>query len=228
MVNECKDCGVHVIRRTWCASFCPSCRWHVRLAFPWWAGEWHRPWWHDAADRNAAPVTQHVPRPVAWITIWPGLRITLPAHTGGSKHMLCSCMSRCRRACVKRFIWVCLQSQGERLLSRDAPEELKQQPLALGYYVSTAPADSLPHWFWASCPQAQHQCPLFLKVRAAVVLHWLTEMNVYFASVRHISPCSFQLLVGPAYRERQDRKIKTISLQFVADILTATKRFLQL
>uniref|UniRef100_A0A672RHJ6 Mediator of RNA polymerase II transcription subunit 13 n=1 Tax=Sinocyclocheilus grahami TaxID=75366 RepID=A0A672RHJ6_SINGR len=54
-------------------------------------------------------------------------------------------------------------SQGERLLSRDAPEELKQQPLALGYYVSTAPADSLPHWFWASCPQAQHQCPLFLK-----------------------------------------------------------------
>uniref|UniRef100_A0A8C2CM66 Mediator of RNA polymerase II transcription subunit 13 n=1 Tax=Cyprinus carpio TaxID=7962 RepID=A0A8C2CM66_CYPCA len=42
-------------------------------------------------------------------------------------------------------------------------EELKQQPLALGYYVSTAPADSLPHWFWASCPQAQHQCPLFLK-----------------------------------------------------------------
>uniref|UniRef100_A0A8C2CRU9 Mediator of RNA polymerase II transcription subunit 13 n=1 Tax=Cyprinus carpio TaxID=7962 RepID=A0A8C2CRU9_CYPCA len=55
------------------------------------------------------------------------------------------------------------RSQGERLLSRDAPEELKQQPLALGYYVSTAPADSLPHWFWASCPQAQHQCPLFLK-----------------------------------------------------------------
>ncbi|XP_067261608.1 mediator of RNA polymerase II transcription subunit 13-like isoform X1 [Chanodichthys erythropterus] len=55
------------------------------------------------------------------------------------------------------------RSQSERLLSRDAPEELKQQPLALGYYVSTAPADGLPNWFWASCPQAQHQCPLFLK-----------------------------------------------------------------
>ncbi|KAK2911437.1 hypothetical protein Q8A67_003570 [Cirrhinus molitorella] len=55
------------------------------------------------------------------------------------------------------------RSQGERLMSRDAPEELKQQPLALGYYVSTAPADGLPHWFWASYPQAQHQCPLFLK-----------------------------------------------------------------
>ncbi|KAJ8286318.1 hypothetical protein GJAV_G00037090 [Gymnothorax javanicus] len=55
------------------------------------------------------------------------------------------------------------RSQGERLLSREAPEELKQQPLALGYYVSTARADDLPQWFWASCPQAQNQCPHFLK-----------------------------------------------------------------
>lgn len=61
------------------------------------------------------------------------------------------------------LLWV--QSQGERLLSRDSPpEELKQQPLALGYYVSTAKANGLPHWFWASCPQAESQCPLFLKV----------------------------------------------------------------
>lgn len=53
----------------------------------------------------------------------------------------------------------------QRLLSRDnPPEELKQQPLALGYYVSTAKANGLPHWFWASCPQAESQCPLFLKV----------------------------------------------------------------
>lgn len=58
-----------------------------------------------------------------------------------------------------------VQREGERLLSRDSPpEELKQQPLALGYYVSTAPANGLPHWFWASCPQAESQCPLFLKV----------------------------------------------------------------
>ncbi|XP_063769367.1 mediator of RNA polymerase II transcription subunit 13-like isoform X2 [Pseudophryne corroboree] len=55
------------------------------------------------------------------------------------------------------------RSQGERLLSREAPEELKQQPLALGYYVSTAKAENLPEWFWSSCPQAQNQCPLFLK-----------------------------------------------------------------
>ncbi|XP_061703731.1 mediator of RNA polymerase II transcription subunit 13-like isoform X3 [Syngnathoides biaculeatus] len=56
------------------------------------------------------------------------------------------------------------RSQGERLLSRDnPPEELKQQPLALGYYVSTAQAGGLPHWFWAPYPQAENQCPLFLK-----------------------------------------------------------------
>ncbi|CAJ0935827.1 unnamed protein product [Ranitomeya imitator] len=55
------------------------------------------------------------------------------------------------------------RGQGERLLSRETPEELKQQPLALGYYVSTAKAENLPEWFWSSCPQAQNQCPLFLK-----------------------------------------------------------------
>ncbi|KAG8146219.1 hypothetical protein E2320_012593 [Naja naja] len=55
------------------------------------------------------------------------------------------------------------RSQGERLLSREAPEELKQQPLALGYFVSTAKAENLPQWFWSSCPHAQNQCPLFLK-----------------------------------------------------------------
>lgn len=63
------------------------------------------------------------------------------------------------------MVFSCMQREGERLLSRDSPpEELKQQPLALGYYVSTAPANGLPHWFWASCPQAESQCPLFLKV----------------------------------------------------------------
>lgn len=69
------------------------------------------------------------------------------------------------------------QSQGERLLSREAPEELKQQPLALGYFVSTAKAENLPQWFWSSCPQARNQCPLFLKVGWCFLKfkrnHWL-------------------------------------------------------
>uniref|UniRef100_A0A673H6H5 Mediator of RNA polymerase II transcription subunit 13 n=1 Tax=Sinocyclocheilus rhinocerous TaxID=307959 RepID=A0A673H6H5_9TELE len=38
-----------------------------------------------------------------------------------------------------------------------------QQPMALGYFVSTAKAGPLPDWFWSSCPQAKNQCPLFLK-----------------------------------------------------------------
>lgn len=82
------------------------------------------------------------------------------------------------------------QSQGERLLSREAPEELKQQPLALGYFVSTAKAENLPQWFWSSCPQAQNQCPLFLKVclgilsqgkRRTIYILWIFFEHVVFA-----------------------------------------------
>ncbi|XP_044252330.1 mediator of RNA polymerase II transcription subunit 13-like isoform X1 [Tribolium madens] len=40
---------------------------------------------------------------------------------------------------------------------------LLQQPLALGYYVSTAPTGRMPKWFWASCPHLEGICPAFLK-----------------------------------------------------------------
>uniref|UniRef100_A0A3P8YBA1 Mediator of RNA polymerase II transcription subunit 13 n=1 Tax=Esox lucius TaxID=8010 RepID=A0A3P8YBA1_ESOLU len=89
---------------------------------------------HDILNLHPSPNTSPVPSPGS------------PSGMGGSSHFQHN------------------RNQGERLLSREnPPEELKQQPLALGYYVSTAQADSLPHWFWASCPQAQNQCPLFLK-----------------------------------------------------------------
>uniref|UniRef100_A0A8C7UM93 Mediator of RNA polymerase II transcription subunit 13 n=1 Tax=Oncorhynchus mykiss TaxID=8022 RepID=A0A8C7UM93_ONCMY len=89
---------------------------------------------HDILNLHPSPNTSPVPSPGS------------PSGMGGSSHFQHN------------------RSQGERFLSREnPPEELKQQPLALGYYVSTAQADSLPHWFWASCPQAQNQCPLFLK-----------------------------------------------------------------
>lgn len=48
----------------------------------------------------------------------------------------------------------------------DAPEEmgvLLQQPLALGYLVSTAPTGRMPNWFWTSCPHLEGVCPAFLK-----------------------------------------------------------------
>ncbi|CAH1135801.1 unnamed protein product [Ceutorhynchus assimilis] len=38
-----------------------------------------------------------------------------------------------------------------------------QQPLALGYMVSTAPTGKMPRWFWTSCPHLEGVCPAFLK-----------------------------------------------------------------
>lgn len=40
---------------------------------------------------------------------------------------------------------------------------LLQQPLALGYLVSTAPTGRMPRWFWTSCPHLESVCPVFLK-----------------------------------------------------------------
>ncbi|XP_037905522.1 mediator of RNA polymerase II transcription subunit 13 isoform X2 [Hermetia illucens] len=44
-----------------------------------------------------------------------------------------------------------------------------QQPLALGYLVSTAPTGPMPPWFWSSCPHMENVCPVFLKT--ALHLH---------------------------------------------------------
>ncbi|XP_049817024.1 mediator of RNA polymerase II transcription subunit 13 isoform X3 [Aethina tumida] len=38
-----------------------------------------------------------------------------------------------------------------------------QQPLALGYLVSTAPTGRMPRWFWSACPHLEGNCPAFLK-----------------------------------------------------------------
>lgn len=38
-----------------------------------------------------------------------------------------------------------------------------QQPLALGYLVSTAPTGHMPPWFWSSCPHLEGVCPVFIK-----------------------------------------------------------------
>ncbi|KAL3227711.1 hypothetical protein MRX96_003677 [Rhipicephalus microplus] len=52
---------------------------------------------------------------------------------------------------------------------QEEPMQLLQQPLALGYYVSTAPTGPLPRWFWATCPHLRGSCPVFLK--SALLLH---------------------------------------------------------
>uniref|UniRef100_T1IJV1 Mediator of RNA polymerase II transcription subunit 13 n=1 Tax=Strigamia maritima TaxID=126957 RepID=T1IJV1_STRMM len=52
-------------------------------------------------------------------------------------------------------------------LSSDPQEEnpqlLQQQPLALGYCVSTAKTGPLPKCFWTTCTQLEDTCPSFLK-----------------------------------------------------------------
>ncbi|XP_039435383.1 mediator of RNA polymerase II transcription subunit 13 isoform X2 [Culex pipiens pallens] len=41
---------------------------------------------------------------------------------------------------------------------------LAQQPMAIGYLVSTAPTGRMPPWFWASCPHLENVCPVFLRI----------------------------------------------------------------
>ena len=48
--------------------------------------------------------------------------------------------------------------------SHEEALNILQQPMALGYFISTAKAGPLPDWFWSACPQAKNQCPLFLQV----------------------------------------------------------------
>lgn len=63
------------------------------------------------------------------------------------------------------FVDAVLQGQSaDRMESHEEALNILQQPMALGYFVSTAKAGPLPDWFWSACPQAQNQCPLFLKV----------------------------------------------------------------
>merc|ERR1719422_1798763 len=45
----------------------------------------------------------------------------------------------------------------------DEQIEILQQPLALGYMVSTAKTGPMPRWFWASCPHLEKASPVFLK-----------------------------------------------------------------
>lgn len=66
---------------------------------------------------------------------------------------------------VLNSIHVVFQGQSaDRMESHEEALNILQQPMALGYFVSTAKAGPLPDWFWSACPQAQNQCPLFLKV----------------------------------------------------------------
>ncbi|MEQ2259522.1 mediator complex subunit Srb9 [Xenotaenia resolanae] len=74
----------------------------------------------------------------------------------------------------------------DRMESHEEVPNLLQQPLALGYLVSTAKAGPLPSWFWSACPQAQNQCPLFLK--ASLHLHVSSVQSDELLHSKHSHP----------------------------------------
>lgn len=46
---------------------------------------------------------------------------------------------------------------------------LLQQPLAMGYILSTAPTGKLPKWFHSAAPQTENLCPAVLKVNTIIL-----------------------------------------------------------
>ena len=62
----------------------------------------------------------------------------------------------------------CGRDQASELMDVETEElsnhSLLQQPLAVGFYVSTAPTGPLPTWFWSSCPQRENHCPVCFRV----------------------------------------------------------------
>ena len=48
---------------------------------------------------------------------------------------------------------------------QDDNPNLLQQPLAMGYYISTAQTGPLPRWFWSACPENDMSAVKFFKVR---------------------------------------------------------------
>ena len=70
------------------------------------------------------------------------------------------------------------KSQDQFRYGQEEPDErieILQQPLALGYMVSTAKTGPMPRWFWASCPHLENTSPVFLKsalhINAASLIH---------------------------------------------------------
>ncbi|KAK3083630.1 hypothetical protein FSP39_000508 [Pinctada imbricata] len=61
---------------------------------------------------------------------------------------------------------------------QDEPPNLNQQPLAMGYYLSTAQPGPLPKWFWSTCPENEYQCPTCLK--AALHIHCSSNHDDYY------------------------------------------------
>ncbi len=80
--------------------------------------------------------------------------------------------------------------------------EILQQPLALGYMVSTAKTGPMPRWFWASCPHLEHTSPVFLK----------SALHINVASLSHGGDDGF----APA---SSSGRVHSLDSTYTADVL---------
>ena len=60
---------------------------------------------------------------------------------------------------------------------------LLQQPLAVGFYVSTAPTGPLPTWFWSTCPQRENHCPVCFQVSVSLSLATIMLTSIIYLLV---------------------------------------------
>ncbi|XP_071789483.1 mediator of RNA polymerase II transcription subunit 13-like isoform X2 [Asterias amurensis] len=85
------------------------------------------------------------------------------------------------------------KNTNQQILPTEPEENLLQQPLAMGFFVSTAKTGPLPDWFWSSCPEAVNNCPVFLK--AALHLHnaSVQQMSDDILQTKHTHPLDSNL-----------------------------------
>ena len=79
--------------------------------------------------------------------------------------------------------------------------EILNQPLAIGYLVSTAGTGQMPRWFWSACPHLEHVCPVFLR----------SALHINQASVLHGGDDGF----GPA----ASGKVHSLDSSYTTDVL---------
>ena len=80
--------------------------------------------------------------------------------------------------------------------------EILNQPLAIGYLVSTAGAGRMPRWFWAACPHLERVRPVFLR----------SALHINQASVLHGGDDGF----GPA---SSSGKVHSLDSSYTTDVL---------
>ncbi|XP_078599270.1 mediator of RNA polymerase II transcription subunit 13-like [Branchiostoma floridae x Branchiostoma japonicum] len=84
-------------------------------------------------------------------------------------------------------------SSSQPLPDPDEIPMLLQQPLALGYFISTAPIGDMPKSFWSACPHAEGVCPVYLKSALHVHTPAVQQNSEEILQSRHSHPLDSNL-----------------------------------